>query len=567
MALFSLTNCPRAAARAAYVFREKTQARSTVVTWGDTWRLIVCISPHSQPPAVQPVAGGALVRFAPVPRCFPAHDLAWWRWQGDAKVTITGLVGHSVAVYLPPTGSPLVLTDPNGCFQVFWAKGEDGQICIGNSLLAVVVATSRTDLDALGVWQFVRWERTFASRTPFLGVWRAVPRTVYDIAAGMVPRARVAFESAPVRNEAALADWLRSTAEGLAEERSIVLQLSGGRDSRLVGAALAAARIRFAAQCNRAKEDTMDYVTARRAAAALGVPVVGLWDDARPYPWNFRQALLTLELCRNLAKSRGLARYYHLLSSRRALVLTGVGAELLRDHPNWDRAGCDHAGFARFLSRVAQGPRLDETLAEVDQVWGTTASARTLRWAEWLPAWTGAALTAGNHLGRWYAPFLDPCWGLACLDLAERLNPRDSSIQRFITETLAPALRGVPYNSDYRRPRSWRPLLRVVASMPKSWKYWKDLGCKGRWFLRWMLAQPQAGVELQQQLAAIAAMLQSLPGEECELAEDLQASLGMEGAPLSWGRVVTLVQFRHLARQLCAQAESAAAIEQPAGRC
>lgn len=235
-------------------------------------------------PLVRRVGRGCVVGsgYAHRPLLDVARDAAGAADAGDAVLDAAG--GIWSLAQLDDDGAQ-ALTSHAGIEAWFHAEGADGSHWLCTRPLPAHLAargTTRPELDPLGLAGIVNTGHCLGSRTPYAGTrhlgrgarWSARPGprvgdpvVVREGARPLPPR------GSEDRVGAALARALVAAAAELPETEQIRSGLTGGRDSRIVVAALVAGGHDVLAS-TRGWEGHHDVVVARRVAEVLGIPHV-----------------------------------------------------------------------------------------------------------------------------------------------------------------------------------------------------------------------------------------------------------------------------------------------------
>jgi asparagine synthetase B (glutamine-hydrolysing) len=164
----------------------------------------------------------------------------------------------------------------------FCCSPGDGDVWIGSRALLVHLAARRSSqpcLDHIALAGMVNSGYMVSDRTPYEGTRFTGAGTVWSASLGgadRLPDVQQRLRRRPDRTSdttasgVAVADALRSAATALPTDGSIRFGLTGGRDSRLILAALIAAGNEVTT-FTRGPEESADVVVARRVADALGV--------------------------------------------------------------------------------------------------------------------------------------------------------------------------------------------------------------------------------------------------------------------------------------------------------
>lgn len=364
---------------------------------------------------------------------------------------------------------------------VYLASGPHVQVLAGRALLAHLVARAdltgtddpAPELELVRLHPLVRHGFFLDDRTVFVGT-RALP----GAARAAVQDGRLRLDQAwpdaveqkvrPARYRSLLddaADALTRAVGPLAlHDRPAELPLTGGRDSRLLAAALHSAGVPFRAFV-RGFDRTADVVVARQVAAALDVPLsvrrpVHPSTDTVPveHPWDRAVRVLDLADGMNLAKDN-LPSYG---SFTVAPALSGSGGEVLRggylpDQPDMSPKAVRRRVELMFLSaeRYLVGAANDEAraalgpwLALARQAPHTTLHQLYLRFrcGRWLPGQRAGVLLRQSY----HHPLADNLVVRACAGMPARALWSEQPVHDLIS-ALAPAVRDLPLDK-----RRWR---------------------------------------------------------------------------------------------------------------
>ncbi|WP_165964630.1 asparagine synthase-related protein [Actinomadura sp. KC216] len=339
--------------------------------------------------------------------------------------------------------------------------------------------------------------------TPFRGVTALPAATVFEAVPGEptvirrlpVPRTGPAPRDAAGRAKAVrpLAESLIAAAAPLARHREpVTLSLSGGRDSRLMAAALAAAGVRFSASTH-GFPDEPDVILGARVAAALGiehrvnltVPQPSRDTVAVPHPLG--RAHHVVRMC------EGMNSAYELVNAYRPYSLvpqtSGSGGETFRGGFLYDQDDISADGLlarVRLIFRTAEPIMTPEANA--------LAAAEHARWA-------GRAERDGFDVldklylyyrtGRWivgshsavlmnspyYHPFFDNRVVRDVLSLPASWRRSEEPFFLLLRE-LAPALVQIP--PEGKRWRFDRERRRPLLAGRRAWQARAALPARGR---------------------------------------------------------------------------------------
>jgi Asparagine synthase len=211
-------------------------------------------------PAVSGVVPGAVLGAVPaaVPGAVPA------------AVSYAGTIRADPSSGMVHVRTGIARVDP-----VYVARLPDAVVMSDRASWAAAVCDRLTDHDPVMIAAFLNLGYPLGSATPFRGV-HAMDRARYGRAAAGKLTVRDADRPGPGSGAAAVAAALVDAVAPLGDEacasgaRSIELSLTGGKDSRLIAAALTAAKVPFHARTHGAA-DHPDVVVAGTIAARLGI--------------------------------------------------------------------------------------------------------------------------------------------------------------------------------------------------------------------------------------------------------------------------------------------------------
>ncbi|MBB6170695.1 hypothetical protein HNR23_000755 [Nocardiopsis mwathae] len=343
--------------------------------------------------------------------------------------------------------------------------------------------------------------------TPFAGIRALGERAALEVRDG---KAQVISRDLPTPEPARpgrrrrartvdeLADALVAAVEPVRRHpEGVSLSLTGGRDSRVIAAALHAAGIGFRAT-TRGVDDHPDVVLARRICAALGVGDHRVLRPRIPPEQAADPAFVLAEhprprTLRLLRMTEGMNSAFEDVIAPHAFVpearLSGSGGEALRGGWLKDQADLSHPALIDRLRTItlAQSPMMTpEAEADGEALFESFRTAyaddpalaldhlylryRTGRWL------TGSR-TATLCGYRYYHPFLDH----RVLGAVHRLSPRwrwSEELVLRLLERLAPPLARMPVadhpwrfdhrrvlNPLHRRARRRRPVLRAASTV------------------------------------------------------------------------------------------------------
>jgi hypothetical protein len=425
---------------------------------------------------------GALVRQDAVPRLALAPDLGA---AADEMAGVFGLFRADQRGFVAVT--TVVRVDP-----VYHASTGGVSIAGNRALLVHLLARAveepdrdppRLRHDLLAMQSFVRSGYYLSDDTPFAGVKALPAHCSLDVRDGSATLHRrpvpVAAQRAPLGR--ARRDQLRRLGEALEEAveplRSsaspIELSLTGGRDSRLVAAALHAAQIPFHA-FTWGFDDHPDVVLAGRIARLLGV------DHRSQSPRRNDDG-------NAVVVSHPLARAWHVIHATEGLIsainnvatpgpftgsrrVIGMGGEQLRGGFLYNQTDPTPESIERRVVALFTGWRELMTDAANER-----AREDLEPWAEWtrrdpLDAldkiylyyrtgrWAAAGRAAASVTSEGYYPLLDNRVTRQAIGLSARWRWSEQPVYRVIS-VLAPQLRNQPLANRRWRFESARPLL------------------------------------------------------------------------------------------------------------
>jgi asparagine synthase (glutamine-hydrolysing) len=449
---------------------------------GDSWTgpgagfaVLLARLPHRAPAAAE------IRALLPDPRQEPLSA------GPDAARVMAGLTPPFAVVCCDGPDRPvLAATDQLGHRHLYWCQG-DGWAAMGTSSLALAyLAGAGMDKEALAVYGQLGFHLGCA--TPFAGVHKLGPGGLCALVAGTVRLGRYAGTCLPSRPSeagasAALADLARSTAgllrslssDYLEQHPDLVLQLSGGLDSRVQLAAIPPARRAGIRAVTLDEAGSPDGVIARQLALRDGldhetVPLDGLagLDPAEAYQL-VRQAAIRHDCSGNPVAQAVLDWAERRLGG--GPRIHGMGGEVARGfyYPGQrqqaaaDRVLVDRLARWRLLTNEAVasrclGPsladwareraftRLREIITGYDCDWLTATDEFYLR--ERLARWAGLRLTVAGTEQTLLGSLLHPGF----VAQARACPPEGKRGSRFMAMVLAeldPALARLPLESGY----------------------------------------------------------------------------------------------------------------------
>lgn len=213
-------------------------------------------------------------------------------WSGG-KSLLSGTWG-SYAAFLRDEGAVTVLRDPSAALPVYHCETGALQAYFSHIEVARALGLGEREVDEEFLRQWLTYPFLRTHRTGLIGVRELVPGTARKTLDGhstittawtpwpaSAPQSRILdFDEAARRLRATISD---TVAQQLRDLPPPILELSGGLDSSIVAAALAAASLPFRAATfvtRMPDGDERDY--ARIVAAALGAPLAELHEDELP---------------------------------------------------------------------------------------------------------------------------------------------------------------------------------------------------------------------------------------------------------------------------------------------
>jgi asparagine synthase (glutamine-hydrolysing) len=358
--------------------------------------------------------------------------------EAGGRIAADRLHGAYAITTRAPNGTR-VLADPMGLQHLFTDSSGGG---LSSSLLAAARKGGCAELDREGLLLCLACGFFPGAYTPVRGIRRVLP---CETAVGEIRILRLGatvtadrpadFAEARARLIEAVQAVLRD-ARGFVGEAPVGLGLSGGYDSRLLLAA--ARRAGMDVQCfsHFKLPPDRDLAVARRVAAAAGVPLAVVEtplpeamvdaDLRRVAEASFNLYDGRVHLGLELPRQEYTPDYRRQVSGTCALVLSGVGGELFRNHDHGVRG---EVGLRRWVEERVVGRETLNSFTEraarewvVDWLCDYVAarldlgsrrrldlSARRRFYAEiWLPEWHGLRNGVESRLGPYLAPFADP---------------------------------------------------------------------------------------------------------------------------------------------------------------
>jgi asparagine synthase (glutamine-hydrolysing) len=213
-------------------------------------------------------------------------------WSGG-KALLEGLWGN-YAAFLRDEGAVIVLRDPSGAVPVHHCEIGGIEACFSDADTAGDLGIHARGIDEEFLRQWLTYPFLRTARTGLSGVSELLPgacRKGRDGSASTVPAWTPWRSAAPERQivdfgeatDRLRATLLRTVAPQLRGVPTPLLELSGGLDSSIVAACLAAGGVAFDAVnfvTRMSDGDEREY--ARIAASALGVPLAELHEDDLP---------------------------------------------------------------------------------------------------------------------------------------------------------------------------------------------------------------------------------------------------------------------------------------------
>ncbi|GAA4868598.1 hypothetical protein [Serinicoccus chungangensis] len=358
-----------------------------------------------------------------------------WAWSGIVGSHLLGALGATSAESLPPetawsgmgsfglvgaSASTLVgITNQHRSEGLYWTETED-VVILSNSaaVLSLIRHGQHPVYSRLGIAGFLMHGLPFAESLPFAGV--AVVPAAAQFCSDPRSDFRIIQDEPDIRSEDDLSGVAEQIAEGLVDYArvltrgagDVVAAITGGKDSRLVVAALHAAGVDFSTYTNGLPESG-EGVVGREVTAALGVshrlvnpPVQrGASGGAVVVGRPEEQAWATLRSTGGMGNAftaLPMPSTLHVPITDRA-NLGGQGGEIVR------------GGFARYLNDEV--PRTDRAVAILRKTWFNNEDVLTPLAVEAVEAdvrsvWSGAiedparALFDGyvsHRTGRWLA--------------------------------------------------------------------------------------------------------------------------------------------------------------------
>lgn len=264
----------------------------------DSSNLVIFTSPETPQFALEEERGlvvGRLFRGGRDCEEIPSLSLSESRhaaWSGG-KTLLTGAWGGYVA-FLRDEGAVTVLRDPSAAVPVYYCETDGVHAYFSHAELAADLGLGARAVDEEFLRQWLTFPFLRTSRTGLSGVRELLPGTSSTLRDGQLKAATLwtpwsaaahdrqifDFEEAVRRLRATLLRTLSPQLHGLEQP---ILELSGGLDSSIVAACLAAAGLPFRAAnfvTRMPDGDERDY--ARIVASALGVPLAELHEDELP---------------------------------------------------------------------------------------------------------------------------------------------------------------------------------------------------------------------------------------------------------------------------------------------
>ena len=393
---------------------------------------------------------------------------------------------------------------------VYRASAAGVELAGNRALLVHLVARALVDpgrsppvvtYDLAGVASLVRHFYIMGDETPFEGVSALPAHSTLRVRHGRATVARrplPAAEAEPPtglarrRQIRQLADGLAQAVTPLAQDASrITVSLTGGRDSRMIAAALYAAGLKFDA-FTKGHDDHPDVIVARRVAAALGMK----HSSREPPRTEERDALLIedplVRTQRSVQLIEGMISTHYNLAQPAPFTLrprfTGAGGEQFR---GGYLSGEKSLAPARLQKRVRDmfllfeeylTPWARERAREQYAPWAEEAARDPADALDKLylyhrsGRWAGASRVAANLSGTMLYPLFDNALTRRVLAMCIPWRWSEEPMHRAISR-LAPPLRHVPLVSKRWRyqpkvpprflgRRAWH--LQAAVTAPKS---------------------------------------------------------------------------------------------------
>jgi asparagine synthetase B (glutamine-hydrolysing) len=373
------------------------------------------------------------------------------------------------------SGRLVVTTSYAGVDGWFHARSEDGSVWVGSRALLVHIASrrsSRPELDLIALAGLVNAGYMLTDRTPYAGTRYAGAGVTWS--ACMKHRdSRPEISSRPRHRPqrpdrasgeagAAVAEALKSAASGLPSTSGpIRMGLTGGRDSRLIVAALVAAG-KEVTTFTRGPDGNADVEVARRVARALSVPhkrvdrkgTKGDIFEVDPYA-RIRTAVV---LCDGQISAYDATGGAGRTFAPTRLALSGSGGEMLRGGyakiqamSHNPRAGARWMETKTLYPAVGllhpdlRKPYVDDVRGWLDRVSNSPLEAMSEFYLSQRTArWFGASRLGTSLAANARTLFLDDGVLTACFS-APIEGLANESVYRDALFSLRPDLRDVPY--------------------------------------------------------------------------------------------------------------------------
>jgi hypothetical protein len=337
-----------------------------------------------------------------------------------------------------------------------------------SSLFAVATALPSLSVSPQECLEYLFTQATYGGATLFPEIRHLDPGAVYALADF---EKRLDYYS-PARARVSVEEYLAAATEYLGGYRdgdlAFSCDMSGGYDSRTVGALLEHAGVDFVYNTNTNRSDPLDHQVAIEVAAAAGRAIERFdhIDDGTPFADRVERCFNELEICRDVFTAVETPAFFSRKAEAFDVVMGGYGGELLRDKYSRFRslremvenayidagvpldadirAGYLDALEGKFTSRL-ESLRPPDVKTAVEQIY----------YLEKMRFWGGSRVTAFNGYCHRVHPLLDDL--LARYSFGFTLEEkRDAAIQRRIMTAASPAMAAVRSSHD-GRPLRWTP--------------------------------------------------------------------------------------------------------------
>ena len=405
-----------------------------------------------------------------------------WR-EYKAGNNVFAEVGGHFNFILHDEGVTKIVSDKTGYYHAFHSA-EQGRFYVSSSLFAVAESLTELRLGKQEILEFINVQTVFGDKTIFTNIDHLKAGCIFE--AGLRLKENVYYQPEDENvSFAAFAEKISAYFDVFKHTDHLVsCDLSGGYDTRTVGAICMGNDIDVVYNTNTNDADPNDHLVAQQIAQKAGAQIETQTKDLARYDY---QSLIDhcfdeMEIARDVYFAAYSPVFFEEKSSGPDVIFGGYGGELYRDKYSADKSLRELIAKRYILPgiRFARGQRkvyadnllqkFEKTLAGLGEKDTKKAMEKIYYW-EKMRYWGGARISAFNQYCFRVHPLIDYALMKYVFDVPLSAK-RGSEFQKQVISCFAQNIANIPFSNeipaDLNKTRSPRDIIKSVRRKVES---------------------------------------------------------------------------------------------------